>query len=251
MKNAFSKLLVAAFVTAAPAISHAVESVLVGKKPAVVKDEPQEPAVNAAMIAILNQIVLAKLDFDLDVSFKITQKDGESKSAIDFKYLDISAMVKFKDQILYSFVDGKKTNAQLRKIIPEIKFTTKDMFVVSKIRSAVNGKVKISVRFCQSYSVNNDLCNTFDDKKLLDISVNSTNFGMFDMRIKDINLDFDQKIADGKFSFSGTCTAWKSGFDLETPDKNVMNPAICEFSGVYDSNAAVKFEGNFKLKSKK
>lgn len=263
MKNSFSKLIFAAFIASSPLFSSAAEGIPTVRKSktkaeatkktpitAEAKEEGQQPATNAALVAILNQIVLAKLDFDLNLNFKVTQdKDGTSKSAIDFKYLDISAIVKFKDQILYSFIN-EKTNEQLKKVIPEIKFNTKDMYVVSKVKTGTDGKMKLSVRFCQSYSINNDFCNTLDDKKLLELSVNSINFGMFDMRIKDIHLDFEQKLSDGKFSFSGSCTAWKSGFDIQTPDKTIMKPATCEFSGVYDSKAAVKFDGNFKLKSK-
>jgi hypothetical protein len=168
----------------------------------------------------------------------VTQVGEESKTSIDFKYLDISAIIKFKDQLFYKFVDEAKTNPQMKKVIPGVHFSTKEMFVVSKVKNDTNGNMKLTVRFCQNYSQNNDFCNTLEDKKLLDISVNSVNFGMFDMRIKDITINFDPKqLADGKFKFDGFCTAWKSGYDLDTPDKTVMKPAICQFSGAYDSKS--------------
>lgn len=261
MKNLFSKMVIAGFILFSPLIGLAADGIPTVKKPApkasdkkstpAAKEEAEKPATNAALLAILNQITMAKLDFDIDLSMKVTEKNGESATAIDFKYLDISMLIKFKDQLLYNFVDEEKTAPQLKKVIPAVSFTTKDMFVVSKVKSGEKGKMKFTIRFCQSYSLNNDYCNTFEDKKLLDISVKSPNFGMFDMRIKDINVDFEQKLADGKFSFNGNCTAWKSGFDIETPDKTIMKPAVCEFAGVYDSKAAVKFDGNFKLRTKK
>jgi hypothetical protein len=260
MKNVFFILLIAGFVASGPLASIAADGTPAIKKSttnsdktkAVAKEDAQDSASNAALIAILNQIVLARIDFDIDVNFKTTQKKNEeSKTKIDFKYLDISAMIKFKDQLLYSFVDEAKTNPQVKKVIPEILFSTKEMYVVSKVKTDAAGKMKLTVRFCQNYSSNNDFCNTLEDKKLLDISVNSTNFGMFDMRIKDINIDFVPNLADGKFTFKGNCTAWKSAFDIYTPDKTVMKPAICEFSGAYDSKADVKVDGNFKLRSKK
>ena len=263
MKSLFSKMVIAGFILSSSLAVLATDGTPAVKKTSIknsdekakatakAKEEAETPATNAALVAILNQITLAKLDFDIDLSMKVTEKNGESATSIDFKYLDISMLVKFKDQLLYNFVDEEKTAAQLKKVIPAVSFTTKDMYVVSKVRSGDKGKMKFTVRFCQSYSQNNDFCNTLDDKKLLDISVKSPNFGMFDMRIKDINVDFEQKLADGKFSFSGSCTAWKRGFDIETPDKTVMKPATCEVGGGEDSKAAVKFDGNFKLRSKK
>jgi hypothetical protein len=260
MKNVFSKLFIAGLIASAPLVSRAADGTPVVKPTAKIdktkveaKNDAQDAASNSALIAILNQIVLARLDFDIDLGVKVIQKKGEeeSKTAIEFKYLDISAMIKFKDQLLYSFVDEAKTNPQVKNVIPAIRFSTKEMYVVSKVKTDTGGKMKLTVRFCQSYSLNNDFCNTLDDKKLLDISVNSKNFGMFDMRIKDINVDFDPKLADGKFTFKGNCTAWKSAFDIETPDKTVMKPATCEFSGAFDSKAEVKFDGSFKLRSKK
>lgn len=257
MKNIFSKMIIAGLILVSPLTGLAADGAPAVKKvstkadKAKEKEDAQKPAANAALVAILNQITLAKLDFDTDLSVKILQKNDKSSTEIDFKYLDISMLVKFKDQLLYTFVDEEKTAAQVKKVVPAVSFTTKDMYVVSKVKAIEKGKMRFSVRFCQSYSQNNDYCNTLEDKKLLDISVKSTNFGMFDMRIKDINIDFEQKLAEGKFSFVGTCTAWKSGFDIETPDKTIMKPAVCEFSGVYDSKAVVKFDGNFKLKTKK
>lgn len=215
------------------------------------KEETEKKATNAALLEILNQLALAKLDFDVDLSMKVTEKDGESTTDIDFKYLNLSMLVKFKDKLLYSFVEEEKVDNQLKKIVPSITFSTDDMFVVSKVQSAKKGKMKLTVRFCQSYSSNNDFCNTHSDSKLLDVSVKSPNFGMFDMRIKEINVNFEPKLADGKVSFSGSCTAWKSAFDMETPDKTLMKPATCQFDGVYDSKATIKFDGNFKLRSKK
>mgnify|MGYP006077405119 CR=1 FL=1 len=257
MKNAFSKLLIAGLIASTPVLTLATDGTPVVKKSAKsktsnkAKEDAQDAASKSALITILNQIVLARFDFDIDVDFKTTQKGEESKTDIEFKYLDISALIKFKDQIQYSFVDEEKTNPQVRKVIPDVRFSTKEMFVVSKIKTGAAGKMKLTVRFCQNYSFNNDVCNTLDDKKLLDISVNSINFGSFDMRIKDITVDFDQKLADGKFAYKGSCTAWKSGFDMDTPDKTVLKPAICEFSGTYNSKAVNKFVGNFKLRSKK
>lgn len=261
MKIVFSKLLIAGLIASVPLMSIAADGSPAVKKSAPqsdkakveAKNEAQDAASNSALIAVLNQIVLARLDFDIDLGMKVIQKKGEeeSKTAVEFKYLDISAMIKFKDQLLYSFVDEAKTNPQVKKVTPAIRFSTKEMYVVSKVKTDTAGKMKLTVRFCQNYSLSNDFCNTLDDKKLLDISVNSTNFGMFDMRIKDINVDFEPNLADGKFTFKGNCTAWKSAFDIETPDKSVMKPATCEFSGAFDSKAEVKFDGNFKLRSKK
>ncbi|OYZ20096.1 MAG: hypothetical protein B7Y39_11260 [Bdellovibrio sp. 28-41-41] len=261
MKNVFSKLLIAGLIVSTPLVSLAVDGTpAVKKQPSKTPTDQkldsknqtaEDAATNSALIAILNQVVLAKLSFDVDLNFKVTQKGDESKTTIDFKYLDISTMVKFKDQLLYSFVDEANTAAQVKNVIPAISFSTKEMYVVAKVKSGTTEKMKLTVRFCQNYSLNNNFCNTFDDSKLLDISVNSKNFGMFNMRIKDINVDFDQKLADGKFAFKGNCTAWKSAFEEKTPEKSVMKPAICEFSGTYDANLTVKFDGNFKLRSKK
>jgi hypothetical protein len=217
---------------------------------AKLQEEAQKPAINAALVVILNQITMAKVtDFNIELGSKTIKVDGVEKSVVNLKYLDISALIKFKDELQFQFVEEKKTEQQLRKVVPSIRFTTKDMYVVAAAKIEKKGTMK--VRFCQSYTFNNDSCNTFNDEKLLEVNLSSPNFQMFTLKLKEINIEFDQQISDDKFSFKGTCIAWKTGSDPLNPDKTIMKPADCSFSGQYDGSKVVKFDYDFKFVSKK
>lgn len=208
----------------------------------------EKSAVNRIIEAVLNQVQFARIDFDISFSSTTKVVNGKETSEFALKFLEVPALIKFKDQVTYRFVEENKANPQLKEIIPYIVFSTKEMTVIAKASIAAKGN--FTVRFCQSYSINNDYCNTFDDQKLLHVSVKNSSFGsIFDLYLKDITLNFDPRLKDGKTKFSGWCTALKNAFDATTVTPS-LKPALCEFSGEYDSSRKQKFNFDFTFKTK-
>ncbi len=248
MKNAISNLLVTSLLVSFSYSAVAADKIRVVKPPdktkaqiAAEKDAAEKPAINGALMSILNQIVAAKLDANFRISSKNKMVNGEEKSVLDIKYLNVSALVKLKDEILIQFIDPAKANPQVKKIVPAVYFTTKDMTVIARMK--IEEKGSLNVRFCQSYSVNNDVCNTFDDQKLLGVSLKSPTFGMLDIRIKDITGTFDKNILDGKIKFNIKCTVFKTVFDDSTAKMtNMKKVDDCSASGTFDSSKPNPFE---------
>ncbi len=213
------------------------------------KDEAEKPAINGALMAILNQIVAAKVDINFKISSKGKKVDGVDKSVLAIKYLDFAFLAAFNDEILIKFVDDKTTNPQIAKVVPSVRFTTKGMQVIAKMNIDKGGT--FSVRFCQSYSLQNDYCDTQDHTKILGVSLKSPSFGMLDIRIEEFKGQFDDTIADGKIGFKGTCTVFKDTFSPTSATVTHLKKVDdCSFGGTYDSSRPVPFEYDFNFVSK-
>lgn len=201
----------------------------------------EKPAINATLVAILNQIVGVYVTADFRYSSR-----GEKNTG--FSYLRVKAAAKFDGDIKIELADEAKTNPQVRNVIPSVQLKTKDMLVVFNLDIKENGQFR--VRFCQSYTVGNDICNTFDGKKLLDISLASKTFRMQEIRIEEFSGTFDTKEIDGKLGFKGVCSVYKPIFDPKT----VANPIFkkvddCSFSGDYKKGRTQPFEYDFNFVS--
>ncbi len=213
------------------------------------KDEAEKPAINSALVTILNQIVAAKVDCNFKISTKGKKVDGVDKSVLSIKYLDCVFLAAFNDEILIKFVDDKTTNPQIAKVVPSVRFTTKGMQVIAKIN--INRGGTFSVRFCQNYTFGNDYCDTQEHTKFLGVSLKSPSFGMLDIRIEEFKGQFDDTIADGKIGFKGTCTVFKDTFSpTNATVTNLKKVDDCSFGGTYDSSRPVPFEYDFNFVSK-
>lgn len=254
MKNIFNRILLSGLILSVPLLVFGDKPLIIKKSSPVLSKknqaadaESEKKALGSILVSVLNQVSTARMDFDIDFSSTSKTVNGKKTSSLSLKLLDLSAVIAFKDHFAYQFGDEKKIDPQVQKVIPRIVFKTKEMTVVSRAAIAQKGSLKI--RFCQSYSVNNDVCNTFNDERLLEVSVESKNFSMLEIKLKEINVDFDQKVKDGKFSFKGTCTAFKSAIDTASATP-FMKPVDCAFAGEYDPNAGDKFSYSLKFKSK-
>ncbi len=255
MKTVFANILAISMISATTVLAvekvPAVKTTLTAQQPARPKQTEAEKENSVAiriLDAVLNQIEFARVDFDISISSKSKVVDGKEVSDFAIKLLEVNALTKFKNQVAYHFVEQNKINPNLKEVAPYIVFLTNQMVVVGK--ASIGNQGKLTLRFCQSYSVNNDFCNTFEDKTLLRVAVKNTSFGaFFELQLKDITLDFEPRLKNGKSKFSGNCTAFKNAFDAVavTP---VLKPAQCVFSGDYDSSRKQKFNFDFTFKTK-
>jgi hypothetical protein len=251
MKKMFNTLLATSFLFSTIVMSHASAlptGPTAGASQKEKKDATEKSAMEAILQSVLNQLVAARLDFNLEVSGGTEKINGEKKSTFNLNYLDFSALAQFKDGFVHEFVDDAKVDPQFKKVVPRVKFGIDNLQVIAK--GVIQEKGSILVRFCQDYSLQNDKCNTFDDTKLLKVTVESGNFAkMLEVKLKDIKIEFEQKLAAGKLKFKGTCTAFKSGFDALNA-ASVMKPVDCSFDGVYDANSSKMFSYGFKFRNK-
>ena len=250
MKKILNSLVLATLVVSTHSVYAADMAPSLPSASKVKKAEAKEASGSKVLMSILNQVTSLKIGFGIDIGSKREVIDGVEKTVPDINFLEVKGVTKFNGDISHSFVDEKKVQDQLKKITPGVKLTTKDLFVVVNAKMEQKGSLK--VRFCKNYTVGNDYCDTLADTKLLGVKISSPNFEMFDLLLKEINVELVQQISEKKFSIKGTCTAWMSDLDPKNPEKSIMLPAICSFFGEYDGKAAGdKFTAyGFKLKPK-
>lgn len=196
----------------------------------------EESLLSSVVASLLSQIIAAPVELNIDVSSSRRIVDGVEKTVPDIKLIEALGAVIFKDDVVVNPIQNGKPPSQVKKVIPVVRITTKNLLVIYSLRLQEKGKMR--VRFCQSYTRGNDVCNTADDTKLLEININSPNFEIADLKFKEFNVDFDQQLANGKFSLKGSCLAYASSINYTDLSKPTMKAKDCSFHGTYDANAS-------------
>lgn len=233
----------------------AAEATKASAKKTTTKDAENTPdpgQMSAVLEKILNNIRSVAMDFAFDITYSDRKVNEKSETYLDINYLNLNAIIKFKDDLVFSTSKEEVTDEQLKKVIPTIKLSTKDMTLVGKI--GIAKKSEFTIRICNNYTIGNDYCDTVNDTKLLEFSVFNKAFNkIMNLKLKKITLNFD-KAADVKPNFdmyqiSGSCEIFENRFDKQTADEVTM-AVPCSFAGHYSTNPEVGFKINFKYKNK-
>lgn len=242
MTNVLRNILAFTLVVSSVSFSALAKPAPKGKPAAVAKDpatEKKEDAkkINPALQLILNQIVSARMTAGVKFAVKERVVDGKKVTTYDIQKLNITAVVPFQEGFKYEFTPDKKSDNPIKDFIPHILFKSKDVTMV--VKADIKEKGTLSIKFCDSISVKAGYCDPTADKKMLEGLLKATSFNeMFRLQFKEIIITFDKNIGGSKFSFSGTCEAYKSGIDSKVNPE--MQKVECEFGGDFDSALQAK-----------
>ncbi|MCB0370586.1 MAG: hypothetical protein KDD45_14460 [Bdellovibrionales bacterium] len=219
------------------------------------QEDPSPQQMSAILEKILNNIKSVALDFEFDITFSSRKNADKKESYLDIEKLNLNSIIQFKDDLVFEMTQDPIEDGQLKKIVPKISLNTKNMFMVGQVNVAK--KSQFDVRFCNNYTIGNDYCDTADDTKILDVSINNQAFNeIIELKFKKIILNFEQldkAVKAGQFlnyNISGSCESYKKAFDIATAEEKMV-PVECSFLGSYSTDPSKGFKINFKYKNKK